>query len=165
MSAHAELPTRKYLPTAIALEAATAAIDACREKGEHVAAAVADATGEALAIVRDDAARGQTVEQARGWARQGALQVPPPLAAPSPTPPALNNPNTDETQRRAAEQALRRAEVMRQRNEAQRRRQISQPIIVDGVLVGVIAVAGAPEAQTDIACAAAGIDKVRDRLK
>jgi len=163
--ADAQLPTRKYLPTGIATEMAVAAVDACRDKGENVAAAVADATGEPLAVVRNDRARGQASEQARNWARQGAHQMPPTRVQPVPRPPALNNPNATEEQRRAAEEALKRAEDMQRRSEAQQRRQFGQPILVDGVLIGVIAVAGAQEPQADLACAAAGIDKVSDKLK
>jgi uncharacterized protein GlcG (DUF336 family) len=162
--AAAQLPTRKYLPTGIATEMAVAAVEACRDKGEWVAAAVADVTGDPLAIVRNDRARGQTTELARNWARQGAHQMPPPRIQPVPRPPALN-PSAPEEQRRAAEEALKRAQEMQRRNEAQQRRQYGQAILVDGALIGVIAVAGAEDPQADLACAAAGMEKVGDKLK
>lgn len=163
--ANAQLPTRKYLPTGIAIDAASAAVLACSEKGEYIAAAVADESGNALAIVRDDRARGQSVDTARNWARQGALQVPPPSTQRIPRPPALTSPNATESQRQASEEAMRRAEEMRRRQHAQQQRQFGHPILVDGLLIGVIAAAGAHDPQTDIDCAAAGVAKIRDKLK
>ena len=64
----AELPAQKYIPAAIAVKFAEAAIQACRSEGYGVTAVVVNTEGNVIVQIRGDGARVQTVETARNKA-------------------------------------------------------------------------------------------------
>lgn len=163
--ATAQLPTRKYLPLGLAVEAALGAIEKCEELGQHVAVAVVEPSGQALVMLRHDRARLQSLETARGWAQQGAVRVP--VAAPQTPmrPPTTPDANLDEARRKAQDDARRALEDQRRRAELTQRRMAGLPIEVQDVAVAQIAVAGAVDPENDLVCAKAGIDRIRSQLR
>ncbi|WP_254934687.1 heme-binding protein [Cyanobium sp. WAJ14-Wanaka] len=64
----ADLPAQKYIPSAIAVKFAEAAIQACRAEGYGVTAVVVNTEGNVIVQIRGDGARVQTVETARNKA-------------------------------------------------------------------------------------------------
>jgi uncharacterized protein GlcG (DUF336 family) len=174
--AMAQLPTRKYLPLGLAVEAALGAIEKCDGIGQYVAAAVVEPSGQALALLRHERAKLQSLlrheraklqslETARNWAQQGALRMPV-AAPPVPSrPPALPDTNLDEAKRKAMDDARRVLEDQRRRTELAQRRTVGLPIEVQDFAVAQIAVAGATEPDADLVCAKAGIDRIRSQLR
>lgn len=163
--ASAQLPTRKYLPVGLAVEAATGAIEKCEDLGQYVAAAVVEPSGQALVLMRHDRAKVQSLETARSWAQQGAMRVP--VAAPQTParPPASSDSGLDESKRKAQDDMRRQVEDQRRRTELTQRRMAGLPIEVQGIAVAQIAVAGAFEPENDLVCAKAGIDRIRAHLR
>lgn len=166
-TASAQLPLRKYLPIGLATEAALGAVEKCADMNQFVAAAVVDASGQALAILRHDRAKMQSLEQARQWAQQGALRVV--TAAPSavvpPRQPTTPDTSVDEARRKAQDDARRVLEDQRRRADLTQRRMMGLPLEVQDVLVAQIAVSGSYEPENDLVCAKAGIDRIRSQLR
>ncbi len=165
-AASAQLPVRKYLPIGLATEAVLGAIEKCEDMNQFVAAAVVDANGQALAMLRHDRARIQSLEQARQWAQQGAIRVltaPPAVVPPRQT--TTPDTNVDDTRRKAQDDARRVLEDQRRRTELTQRRMMGLPIEVQDVLIAQIAVSGAYEPENDLVCAKAGIDRIRSQLR
>jgi uncharacterized protein GlcG (DUF336 family) len=165
--ASAQLPVRKYLPIGLATEAVLGAVETCENMNQFVAAAVVDSAGQALAILRHDRARIQSLEQARQWAQQGALRVPTaPIAATAPPrQPTTPDTNIDEARRKAQDDARRVLEDQRRRTEMTQRRMMGLAIEVQDTLVAQIAVSGSYEPENDLVCAKAGIDRIRSQLR
>lgn len=166
-AATAQLPVRKYLPVGLATEAVLGAIEKCEQTNQFVAAAIVDSAGQALAILRHDRARIQSLEQARQWAQQGAIRAPTApavLPMPSRAVPAPDG-NLDEARRKAQDDARRAIEDRQRRSELMQRRMRGLPIEVQEALVAQIAVAGAYEPEDDLVCAKAGIDRIRSQLR
>lgn len=165
-AATAQLPVRKYLPIGLATEAVLGAVEKCEDMSQFVAAAVVDSSGQALAILRHDRAKMQSLEQARQWAQQGALRVVtvPPAAIVPPRPSTSADPG-DEAKRKAQDDARRVLEDQRRRAELTQRRMMGLPIEVQDVLVAQIAVSGSYEPENDLVCAKAGIDRIRSQLR
>jgi uncharacterized protein GlcG (DUF336 family) len=163
--AGAQLPTRKYLPVGLAVEAALGAIEKCEDLGQYVAAAVVEPSGQTLVMMRHDRAKLQSLESARSWAQQGAIRVP--VAAPQvpARPPTFPDAGLDESKRKAQDEARRVFDDQRRRTELTQRRMMGLPIEVQDVAVAQIAVAGAVEPENDLVCAKAGIDRIRANLK
>jgi len=166
-AAMAQLPTRKYLPIALATEAVLGAVEKCEEMGQYVGAAIVDSSGQTLAMLRHDRAKLQSLEQARQWAQQGALRVvtAPPAPAVAPRPPTATDAPIDEARRKAQDDARRALEDQRRRAEQAQRRMMGLPIDVQDVLVAQIAVSGSYEPENDMVCAKAGIDRIRSQLR
>ena len=135
-AASAQLPVRKYLPIGLATEAVLGAVEKCENMNQFVAAAVVDSSGQALAILRHDRAKMQSLEQARQWAQQGALRVVTAQptsrrrAAATSRPRPIPIPTRPGARRRTMRAAL--LEDQRRRAELTQRRMMGLPIEVQG---------------------------------
>jgi len=139
-----DLPSRKVLTLPVAQSMAQDALAACAAKGYHVSVLILDDAGRMKVYLRADGAGNATSEIARMKANSvlafGRPSGPPPnLPAGAPVPPPLL-PGTINAQG-------------------------GLPIKVDGQLIGVIAVSGAPGGDKDAACARQALDQVADQLR
>lgn len=140
------LPVEKQLPTALALEAASGAVEACQAQGYRVSAVVVDRAGTVKAILRADGAGPHTLDSSRRKAYTSASM---------------------------RTRTLQLDERIRSDPASAGIRDIDQllalaggvPISAGNEVVGAIGVGGAPGGDKDEACAIAGIDKIKDRLK
>jgi uncharacterized protein GlcG (DUF336 family) len=137
--------THKMLTSALAVEAAQAAIADCKAKGYNVTAVVADRDGKAMVTIVGDGARYLTTSVTRRKAYTAALwkMSTGEFAKRFPTPTGFNPMVYD--RRLAGGQG-------------------AVPIKVGDDTIGAIAAAGAPGGDKDEACAVAGLDKIKDRL-
>jgi uncharacterized protein GlcG (DUF336 family) len=137
--------THKVLPAAVAVEAAQAAIAACKAQGYNVTAAVDDRIGNLKVLIVRDGPPSASTEVARRKAYTSAR---------------LGVSTGDYTKRVSNPNAF---------NPGQFDRELSTgegglPIKVGNETIGGIAVAGAPGGDKDEACARAGLEKVKDQL-
>lgn len=144
-------PGEKPVPepsAALALEAVTAAIAACKAHGYPlVAATVVNAGGELKVMISADGTPpGHAVPRSAAKAR-AAL--------------AYDMPSAD-LQARAAQDAALTAELAKRSDIVPRAG--GEPLRSHGVLIGAIGVSGAPGGDKDDACALAGLARIRDRL-
>ena len=138
------LPTQKVLTIDVAQTIAQEAMTTCRANGFKVTVAVVDSANIMKVFLRDDGAANATVEVARMKANSvlafGRPSGPPAnLPAGAPVPPPIL-PGTINAQG-------------------------GLPIMVGDQLIGAVAVSGAPGGDKDAACAMAGLNKVKDKLK
>jgi len=141
-----ELPTQKLLPLALANEAASAAVAACASGGNRVAVVVVDADGVVRVSLRGDGAGSHTLNSAFRKAFTAAT---------------FNRPTSAW------------ADAIKNNPEAGAMQYIDNilmaggglPIRAGNQLVGAIGNSGAPGFDKDEACAQAGIDKIKDRLR
>jgi uncharacterized protein GlcG (DUF336 family) len=141
-----ELPVQKYLPLALAQQAASAAVAARAAQGYHETAAVLDADGVERAMLRGDGTGAHTINSAFRKAFTAATFGRPTSAWKG---------------------------AMEQNPEVGNMQRIDNilfaggglPIRAGSDLVGAIGAAGAPGFDKDEACAQAGIDAIKDRLK
>ena len=138
--------THKVLTADLAVEAAQAAIAACKAQGYAVSVVIADRTGMPKLVIVRDGPRGVGPEVARRKAYTAAV---------------LRVSTGDFTKRVATPGAF---------NPGMYDRELSGgeggvPIKVGDDTIGGIATAGAPGGDKDEACAVAGLDKIKDRLK
>ncbi len=138
------LPTTKVLTVDVAQTIAQTAMATCRANGYKVTVRVVDAGNVLKAMLRDDGAANATVEVAQMKANtvilQGRASGPPanlPAGAPVPAPVIPGTINA----------------------------MGGIPIKVGDMMIGAVAVSGAPGGDKDAACATAGLDKVKDMLK
>lgn len=142
------LPTQKVLTIALANEAATAALNSCTASGYKVTVVVVDRHGDARLMLVGDGTRPNN-DTARRKAYTSAIrgissaEYAKQMAARPPQPPG-SGPAPDPSLILAAG---------------------ALPIIVGGDLIAAIGVGGAPGGDKDEACAAAGLEKIKDRLK
>jgi uncharacterized protein GlcG (DUF336 family) len=144
--ARAGLVTERSVSATLAIEAATAAVEACAGRGWRAAAAVVDRAGQPKALVRGDGAAPHTIDSARAKAYTAAT---------------LRN-NTTAVQ-----------EMVRTNPGASQLPAIPGLLILGGGIplrvgdevVGAIGVGGAPGGHLDDQCAEAGIARIRDRLQ
>jgi uncharacterized protein GlcG (DUF336 family) len=141
------LPTdsHKVLTAALAVEAAQAAIDACKAQGYNVTVTVADRTGTPKVVIVRDGPQGVGRESTRRKAYTAAL---------------LRVSTGDYTKRIANPGAF---------NPGVYDPELATgpggvPIKAGEDTIGGIAAAGAPGGDKDEACAQAGVDKIKDRL-
>ena len=140
------LPAGKMLPASLALEAASATLEACQRQGHRVTVTVVDSTGLPKVILRGDGAGIHTVDASRRKAYT-ALSM--------------------------RSSTLQLDERVRNTPAATGIRDIDQllvlagglPISVANDVIGGIGVGGAPGGHLDEACAQAGVDKIKDRLQ
>ena len=137
--------THKVLTAALAVEAAQAAIAACKAQGYNVTVTVADRTGMPKVVIVRDGPPGVGGESTRRNAYTAAV---------------LRVSTGDFTKRIATPGAF---------NPAVYDPQLATgpggvPIKVGEDTIGGIAAAGAPGGDKDEACAIAGVDKIKDRL-
>jgi uncharacterized protein GlcG (DUF336 family) len=137
--------THKVLTAALAVEAAQAAIAACKAQGYNVSVVIADRTGTPKVVIVRDGPPGVGPEVARRKAYTAALQrvSTGDFTKRVSTPGAFNPGMYDSTLSTG---------------------QGGVPIKVGEETIGGIAAAGAPGGDKDEACAVAGIDKIKDRL-
>ena len=139
------LPAEKYLPTGLALELASASLEACQKQGYRVSVAIVDRAGILRVLLRGDGAGPHSVDGARRKAytsntmRAGTAAVDERLRN---TPASAGVRNIDQLLPLAG----------------------GLPINVGNDTVAAIGVAGAPAGNLDEACAQAGLDKIKDRL-
>jgi uncharacterized protein GlcG (DUF336 family) len=145
-AAQAQLREEKTVTLALALEAATAAVDECRSKGFSATATVVDRAGHVKATIRADGAGPASLESAQRKAWTSA---------------AFRVKTSDMAEN--AQKTPANANIW----------QIPGVILLAGGLpiragsevVGAIGVGGAPGGTIDEECANAGINKINDRLK
>jgi uncharacterized protein GlcG (DUF336 family) len=139
------IETHKVLTAALAVEAAQAAVAACKAQGYNNAAVVADASGKPIVLIVGDGTRYVAVEVSRRKAYTAALwkMSTGDFAKRFPTPTGFN-PIVYDLQLASGQGAL--------------------PITVGNDTIGAIATAGAPGGDKDEACARAGLDKIKDQL-
>ena len=139
-----ELPSKKVLTLEVAESIAQTALQSCHAKGYNVSVLVLDDAGRSKAFLRADGAGNATSEIAQMKANSvlafGRPSGPPPNLRPGQPVPAPFLPGTVNAQG-------------------------GLPIMVDGKLIGVVAVSGAPGGDKDAACAQEALDKVADRLR
>jgi uncharacterized protein GlcG (DUF336 family) len=153
-SVHAQTPPSGPAPAPargpgsdLALEAAQTAIATCQRNGYNVAVTVVDSAGEVRLLLTSDAAPQRAVDSSTGK----ALTVI-----------AFKVPSATVAQQAASDPAL-AARIAA--DPKLRARAGALPLTVGSDLIGAIGVGGAPGGEKDEACAAAGIEKIKSRLK
>jgi uncharacterized protein GlcG (DUF336 family) len=137
--------THKVLTAALAVEAAQAAIAACKAQGYNVTVTVADRTGMPKVVVVRDGPAGVGTEVTRRKAYTAAVQrVSTGDFTKRVSTPGAFNPGMYDSQLATGQGGV--------------------PIKVGEDTIGGIAVGGAPGGDKDEACAIAGLDKIKDRL-
>ena len=142
------LPTEshKILTAALALEAAQAAVAACKQQGYNVTVTIVDRTGATKLILVGDGARPLTLEVTRRKAYTSAMQrVSTGDFTKRVSTPGAFNPGQFDSQLTTGLGGL--------------------PIKAGEDTIGGIAAAGAPGGDKDEACANAGLAKISDQLK
>jgi uncharacterized protein GlcG (DUF336 family) len=139
------LPTHR-IPAALAAEAAGAAVAACAGQGYHETAAVLDADGTTIATLRGDGAGIHTIDSAFDKAYTAV---------------SFKNDTLALADRAKGEDSIaplaKLPHVMFFGGGV--------VIKLGDEVIGSIGASGAPGAKLDDACAKAGLDKIRDRLK
>jgi uncharacterized protein GlcG (DUF336 family) len=141
------LPRQPVIPVALAVEAATAALEACAAQGWRVTVAVVDQGGVLRALLRGDGATPHTTDSSFKKAYTAASTRVPTL----------------QYARLIAENPL--AQGLRDMNENILILGGGLPIKVGEEVVGGIGVGGAPGGDKDETCAAAGVARIADRLR
>jgi uncharacterized protein GlcG (DUF336 family) len=138
--------THKVLTLAVALEAAQAAVAACKAQGYNVTVTVADRLGAPKVVLMGDGAGSLSREVTRRKAYTAAtLRVSTGEYTQRVQTPGAFNPGMYDPQLATGLGGL--------------------PIKVGNDTIGAIAAAGAPGGDKDEACASAGLDKIKDQLK
>lgn len=140
----ADVVTQKSIGLEAANDIAKMSIDACREKGYHVSAVVVDKHGNLRSAMRDDLAATPTLEIAQ---RKANMVIMSGIAS-----------GAFRDARRDIQQELNHINgliVM----------QGGLPIRAAGVLIGAVAVSGAPGGHRDEACATVALEKITERLE
>lgn len=143
----ADLPVEKRLPLSLATEAAQAALAACEAKGFRISVAVTDQSGLVRALLRDDKAGPHTLDSSVKKAYTATSLG---LSTGVLTKIVVEHPE---------------AAGLRDMNEKVLIMQGGLPITAGADVIGGIGVGGTPGGDTDEACARAGLDKIKDRLK
>ena len=137
--------THKVLTAALAVEAAQAAIAACKAHGYNVTVTVADRMGTPKVIIVRDGPPGVGTEVTRRKAYTAAVQrVSTGDFTKRVSTPGAFNPGMFDSQLATGQGGI--------------------PIKVGEDTIGGIAVGGAPGGDKDEACAIAGLEKIKDRL-
>lgn len=144
------------IPATLAMEAVEAAVASCTQQGYGVTATVIDADAQRIAMLRGDTAGVHTFEASWGKAYTAVGFAP-----------IFKLDSGGEVAERVAQQysATKLAGVLPfQPPEGMIFRAGGLTIKLGDEVIGAIGVGGAPTAKADEACAAAGLDKIRDRL-
>jgi uncharacterized protein GlcG (DUF336 family) len=137
--------THKVLTAALAVEAAQAAIAACKAQGYNVTVTVADRMGTPKVVIVRDGPPGVGTEVTRRKAYTAAVQrVSTGDFTKRVSTPGAFNPGMYDSQLATGQGGI--------------------PIKVGEDTIGGIAVGGAPGGDKDEACATAGLEKIKDRL-
>jgi uncharacterized protein GlcG (DUF336 family) len=138
--------SHKVLSAALALEAAQAAVAACKSQGYNVTVTIVDRVGAIKLILVGDGARPLTLEVTRRKAYTSAMQrVSTGDFTKRVTTPGAFNPGQFDKELTTGLGGL--------------------PIKIGEDTIGGIAAAGAPGGDKDEACASAGLAKISDQLK
>jgi uncharacterized protein GlcG (DUF336 family) len=138
--------THKVLTVDLALEAAQAAVAACKQQGYNVTVTVADRLGKPKVVIVRDGPPGVGAESTRRKAYTAAvLRVSTADYTKRISNPGAFNPGVYDPELATGPGGL--------------------PIKAGEDTIGGISAAGAPGGDKDEACAKAGIDKISDRLK
>ena len=142
-----DLPTEKTLPLALAVEAAQAALATCTQQGHRVSVAVVDRAGLVRALLRGDGAGPHTLDSSsrKAYTSSSLRLTTMELAKMVSQSPAIVG--------------------LREMNEQILILGGGLPIKAGEEVIGGIGVGGAPGSDKDEACAQAGIDKIKARLK
>jgi uncharacterized protein GlcG (DUF336 family) len=140
-------PPAPGVPAALALEAAQTAVATCTGNGYKVGAAVLDSAGGLRVLVSAEGAGQRGVD---GGPRKAATVIAYKKAS-----------GAVETDTKADPALAARITA----DPKLLARAGGLPVVVNGVLIGAIGVGGAPGGDKDEACAAAGLAKIKDRLK
>ena len=140
-------PPARGVPLELALEAARVALDTCQGIAQKVGVSVLDSAGEVRLVLAADGAPDRGV-------RNSALKAQAALAFGIPS---------GQVAERVKDDAAVAARLAA--NPTWLARAGALPIAVDGTLIGAIGVGGARGSDKDEACATAGLDKVRSRLR
>ena len=147
------------IPAMLAMEAVEAAVDSCTKQGYGVTATVIDADAQRIAMLRGDTAGVHTFEASWGKAYTAVGFAP-----------IFKLDSGGEVAERVAQQysATKLGAIGAlpfQPPEGMIFRAGGLTIKLGDEVIGAIGVGGAPTAQADEACARAGLDKIRDRLR
>lgn len=137
-----DLPREATLPLALAVKAATAAVEKCRQDGYKVSAAVVDRGGVLRALLRGDGAGPHTADSSRKKAYTAA---------------SLGRPTSELGELLVKVPHL---QALREMNDQVLILGGGLPIQFGSETVGGIGVGGAPGTQLDDACAQAGLDAI-----
>jgi uncharacterized protein GlcG (DUF336 family) len=142
-----DLPMEKTLPLALAVEAVQAALATCVQQGDRVSVAVVDRAGLVRALIRGDGAGPHTLDSSSRKAyTASSLRL-----------------STMELAKMVSQSPA--IAGLREMNEQILILGGGLPIKAGEEVIGGIGVGGSPSAQRDEACAQAGIDKIKARLK
>ncbi|HUH85825.1 MAG TPA: heme-binding protein [Stellaceae bacterium] len=144
------------LPATLAMEAVEAAVAACTRQGFGVTATVIDADAQRIAVLRGGTAGVHTYDAAWGKAYTAVGFAP-----------LVKVDSSGEVARRIAEFAARQppGTLPFQAPEHMIFRAGGLTIKLGEEVIGAIGVGGSPTAEGDEACARAGLDKIRDRIR
>jgi uncharacterized protein GlcG (DUF336 family) len=138
--------THKFLPADLAVEAAQAAIAACKAQGYAVSVTITDRNGDPKVMIVRDGPRGVGPEVTLRKAYTAAvLRVSTGDYTKRVSQPGAFNPGMYDAKLSTGQGGL--------------------PIKVGDDTIGGISAAGAPGGDKDEACAQAGLDKIKDRLQ
>jgi uncharacterized protein GlcG (DUF336 family) len=141
------VPAARGPETALALEAAQIAISTCKANGYTVAASIVDSAGVLKVLVATDGATKGAVESSTKKAV---------------TANAMKTATSEIQEKMKTDQAL-AAKIAADTSLFARAGGL--PLMVGSDVIGAVGVGGAPGGEKDEACAAAGIDKIKGRLK
>jgi uncharacterized protein GlcG (DUF336 family) len=147
VAAAPRIPAARGPALDVALEAAQVALATCTANGYKVGVTVVDSAGIQKVVLAADGASQRGVESGAGK----AFTV---ITFKTSSATVAHQAETDK------DLAARLAADPKQRARAG-----ALPLVVAGEVIGAIGVGGAPGGEKDEACAAAGIEKVKDRLK
>jgi uncharacterized protein GlcG (DUF336 family) len=152
----AEVLTTHRIPAALANEAVSAAVAFCSRQGFGVTATVVDADAQRIAMLRGDTAGVHTFQASWGKAYTAVGFAP-----------MFKLDNNGELASRLAQFSARQppGTLAFQPPEGMIIRAGGLTIKFGDEVMGSIGVGGAPTAEADEACAKAGLDQIRERLK
>ena len=144
------------IPAALAAEAVEAAVAACTQQGYGVTATVIDTDAQRIAMLRGDTAGAHTFEASWGKAYTAVGFAP-----------ILKQDSSGKVAAGIAQFAARQppGTLPFQPPEHMIFRAGGLTIMLGEEVIGAIGVGGAPSAEADEACARAGLDKIRDRIR
>jgi uncharacterized protein GlcG (DUF336 family) len=144
------------IPATLAIEAVTVAVAACTQEGYGVTATIIDADAQRIAMLRGDTAGVHTFEASWGKAYTAVGFAP-----------LAKLDSSGELAARIAQFTARQppGTLAFQPPEHMIFRAGGLTIKLGDEVIGAIGVGGAPTAEADEACARAGLDKIRDRIR
>ena len=144
------------IPATLAIEAVTVAVAACTQQGYGVTATLIDADAQRIAMLRGDTAGVHTFEASWGKAYTAVGFAP-----------IVKLDSSGELAARVAQFTARQppGTLAFQPPEHMIFRAGGLTITLGDEVIGAIGVGGAPTAEADEACARAGLDKIRDRIR